>query len=207
MKELFKNPDAIHVVINPRTGKKYALPRIVKEKSYAITELIPIEKATAKTCFTKKEIWDIVINNAWSNGEPGILFEDEINRTNTTPQIGRIESTNPCGEQPLLPYEACILGSVNVAKFIDTKKNDLDRDKLAETTHLSVRFLDNLIDANHYPVPEIREITLANRKIGLGIMGFAHLLILLGIKYGSQESVEFAAKLASFVQEQAHKTS
>ena len=207
MKGLFKNPDAIHVVTNLRTGKKYALPRSVKAKSYTLSDLIPIKKATIESCFTIQETWDIIVKNAWSNGEPGILFEDEINRTNTTPHIGRIESTNPCGEQPLLPYEACILGSIDVSKYVDTGRMDLDWDKLAEAIDFSVRFLDNMIDVNHYPIPEIRETTLSNRRIGLGIMGFAHALVLLGIRYGCDKSIEFAGKLVSFIKKHAHKTS
>jgi len=207
MKTLLKNPDAVHVVINPRTGKKYAIPHSVKQGSYTITDLIPVEKTTTENCFTTKEIWDIIVKNAWSNGEPGILFDDKINGTNTTPHVGQIESPNPCGEQPLLPYEACILGSIDVSKFVITGRIDLDWDKLAETINLAVRFLDNMIDANYYPVPQIRETTLRNRRIGLGIMGFAYMLILLGIRYGSDKSIEMAGKLASFIQKHAHKTS
>jgi len=207
MRTLLNNPDAVHVVINPRTGKKYALPRSVKVGSYTIADLIPVEKAAPENCFTTREIWDIIVKNAWSNGEPGILFEDEINRTNPTPHISRIEATNPCGEQPLSPYEACILGSIDVSKFVNTGRIDLDWDKLAETTNLAVRFLDNMVDANYYPIPKIREVTLANRRIGLGVMGFAYMLILLGIRYGSDESIEIAGKLASFIQKHAHRAS
>jgi len=207
MRKLLNNPDAVHVVINPRTGERYAIPRSVKPGSYTIADLVPVEKATSETCFTTKEIWDIIVKNAWSNGEPGILFEDEINRTNPTPHISRIEATNPCGEQPLSPYEACILGSIDVSKFFNTGRIDLDWDRLAETTTLAVGFLDNMIDANHYPIPQIRETTLANRRIGLGVMGFAYMLILLGIRYGSDESIELAGKLASFIQKHAHKAS
>ena len=155
MRQLLNNPDAVHVVINPRTGKKYALPRSVKAGSYTIADLIPVEKAATENCFTTREIWDIIVKNAWSNGEPGILFEDEINRTNPTPHISRIEATNPCGEQPLSSYEACILGSIDVSKFVNTGRIDLDWDKLAETTNLAVRFLDNMVDANYYPIEQI----------------------------------------------------
>ena len=121
--------------------------------------------------------------------------------------ISRIEATNPCGEQPLNSYEACILGSIDVSKFVNTGRLDLDWDKLAETTSLAVRFLDNEIDANYYPIPEIRETTLGNRRIGLGIMGFAYMLILLGIRYGCDNSIKIASKLASFIQKHAHKAS
>ena len=125
MRKLFKNPDAVHVVINPRTGKKYAIPRSAKFGSYTKTALIPVENAKAECCFTVKEIWDMIVKNAWSTGEPGILFEDEINRANPTPHIGPLEATNPCGEQPLLPYEACTLGSINLSKHVDEDKEDM----------------------------------------------------------------------------------
>ena len=207
MKKLFNNPDAVHVVINPRTGKKYAIPRSVKAGSYTNDHLVPLEEATTESSFTVKDIWDMIIKNAWSNGEPGILFEDEINRANSTPHISKIEATNPCGEQPLHPYEACILGSIDVSKFVNTGRTDLDWDKLAETISLAVRFLDNEVDANCYPIAEIREVTLASRRIGLGVMGFAYMLILLGIRYGSQKSIEFAGQLASFIQKHAHNAS
>ena len=207
MKKLLNNPDAVHVVINPRTGKRYAIPRLLKAGSYTIADLVPAEKAKAESCLTTQEIWDIIVKNAWSNGEPGILYEDEINRTNTTPHVGRIESPNPCGEQPLLSYEACILGSIDVSKYVNTGRVDLDWDRLAETTSLSVRFLDNMVDKNCYPIPKIREITLSNRRIGLGVMGFAYTLILLGIRYGSDKSIEIAGTLASFIQKHAHKAS
>ena len=207
MKLLDDDPNTLHVVTNPRTGEKYAIPRFVKPGSYTIAALVPFEKATAGKCFTKKEIWDIIVKNAWSNGEPGFLFEDEINRTNPTQHISRIEATNPCGEQPLSPNEACILSSIDVAKFVNTARTDLDWGELAETTSLAVRFLDNMVDVNHYPIPKIRETTLANRRIGLGVMGFAYMLILLGIRYGSKKSIEVADKLSSFIQDHAHKAS
>lgn len=207
MKRLFKKPDVPHMVINPRTGKKYAIPRSVDSNPYTIDDLIPLEQANSSNCHTVKEILDMINKNAWATGEPGILFEDEINKKNFTPHIGRIEATNPCGEQPLLPYEACTLGSINIVKFVNMDRTDLDWLSLARTVKLAIRFLDNVIDANHYPIPEIHEITLANRKIGLGIMGFADTLALLGIVYGSEEAVNFAEKLASFIQEHAHQAS
>ena len=207
MKKLFKNSNAVHVVINPRTGKKYAIPRSIKPGSCTKADLSPVENATVESCFTAKEIWDMIIKNAWSNGEPGVLFEDEINRTNPTPHIGLIEAMNPCGEQPLLPYEACTLGSINVSKFAYWNGKSFDWNSLAKTIKLGVRFLDNTIDVNHYPVPEVKKVTLANRKIGLGIMGFADLLILLGIRYDTEEAVNLALKLSSFIQEHAHKAS
>jgi ribonucleoside-diphosphate reductase alpha chain len=130
-----------------------------------------------------------------------------VNENNPTPNLGPIEATNPCGEQPLLFYESCNLGSINVAKFANTEKKDLEWNRLEETIKLAVRFLDDVIDVNHYPIPEIKKMTLGNRKIGLGIMGYADTLILLGIKYDSEEAEKFAEKLASFIQKHAHNAS
>lgn len=132
---------------------------------------------------------------------------DRVNEDNPTPHLGQIEASNPCGEQPLLPYEACNLGSINVSKFITVNRGDLYWNSLKDTIKLAVRFLDNVIDANYYPIPEIRKVTLGNRKIGLGIMGFADTLVLLSIRYHSEEAVEFAGKLMSFVQKSAHDAS
>ena len=206
MKKLQDEPDASHVVINPRTKKGYLIPHSVNVDSYTIDDLVPEEQATDE-CYTIKEIWDIIIRNAHATGEPGICFIDRVNRDNPTPHLGQIEATNPCGEQPLLPYEACTLGSINLSKFANRSRTDIEWNALAETVKFSVRFLDNVIDVNHYPIPEIEEITLGNRKIGLGIMGFADFLILLGIRYDSDEAVMFAQKLASFIQKHAHQTS
>ena len=206
MKKLRDDPDAIHVTLNPRTKKRYVIPHSVNAISYTIDDLLPETQAT-DDCYTVQEIWDIIIKNARATGEPGICFIDRINEVNPTPHIGRIEATNPCGEQPLLPYEACNLGSINMTKFVNEKRIDLDWNLLAKTVRLSVRFLDNVIDVNYFPIPEIRKVTLGNRKIGLGIMGFADTLILLGIRYDSKEAVEFAKKLASFIQKHAHKAS
>ena len=148
-----------------------------------------------------------LIINAHETGEPGICFIDRVNEDNPTPNLGRIEATNPCGEQPLLPYEACNLGSINVAKFITEARSDLDWKSLAKTIEIAVRALDNIIDANYYPIKEIYKISVGNRKIGLGVMGFADTLILLGIRYNSNEAVKFADELACFIQKHSHKAS
>ena len=152
-----------------------------------------------------KEVWDKIIYQAWQNGDPGVIFIDTINKFNPTPQLGQIESTNPCGEQPLLPYESCNLGSINLAKFIQAGKIDFSR--LAEVIKVAVRFLDDVIDMNRYPIKEIAAMTRANRKIGLGVMGWADLLVALGISYNSQEAVDLAEKVMKFIQDQADQAS
>jgi len=152
-----------------------------------------------------KEIFDKIIDQAWKNGEPGIVFLDRINEANPTPEIGEIESTNPCGEQPLLPYESCNLGSINLSKFV--KDNDVDWTKLKRVVRTAVHFLDNVIDMNKFPIKEIEYMTKQNRKIGLGVMGFADMLILLGIPYSSKLALKFADKLMEFIYKSARETS
>jgi ribonucleoside-diphosphate reductase alpha chain len=153
-----------------------------------------------------REIFELIVNSAWRTGDPGLIFIDEINRHNPTPGIGRIEATNPCGELPLLSYESCNLASLNLSKFVTDKKK-LDWQKLSERIHWGVRFLDDVIEVNKFPLPEIKEITFKNRKIGLGVMGFADMLILLGIPYNSKAAVEFAAQLMHFIRKESLKAS
>jgi len=171
-------------LINPRTGK-------------------PTGRLSARLVF------DRLVDAAWESGEPGVVYLDTINRANPTPHLGAIEATNPCGEQPLLPYESCTLGSINVARFVidGSPQPFIDYPRLAGTISTAVRFLDNVLDSNHYPFPEIEAATLRTRKIGLGIMGFADLLIALNIPYDSEEALKMASTVMAFVQSQAHEAS
>jgi ribonucleoside-diphosphate reductase alpha chain len=155
------------------------------------------------------EIFDMIIDNAWNNGEPGIIFLDRINKDNITPEIGEIESTNPCGEQPLLPFESCNLGSVNLS--IMTKKIEksleIDYDKIEKTVKSAVHFLDNVIEVNQYPLDMINKMTKGTRKIGLGVMGWADMLIELGIPYNSNEALKLAEKVMKFISDKSKEAS
>jgi len=156
-----------------------------------------------------REVFDRIVQAAWQTGDPGLIFLDTVNRMHPLPALGRIEATNPCGEVPLLPYESCNLGSINLAHFVKEEQatSAVDWDRLADVVHQATRFLDDVLVVNRYPLPEIEATTLANRKLGLGVMGFAELLIRLEIPYRSKEAVTFARHLMQFLAREAYRTS
>jgi len=179
--EMVKNSED-YWLVNPRNGSK-------------------VEKVNAR------EIFDLIVDSAWKNGDPGLIFLDEINRKHPLPE--KVSTTNPCGEVPLLPYESCNLGSINLTKMLRRSGNrwEVDYNKLEETVKNSVHFLDNVIDANEYPLPEIEEMTKKNRKIGLGVMGWAEMLLKLEIKYDSEKAIRLAEELMSFISKTAREKS
>ena len=206
MGALRSDPAAAHVVASPRDGRQYSLPRTLPIGHYGLQDLLSTDHDD-RDCYTVRDIWNRIVVNAHATGEPGICFIDRVNRDNPTPAIGSIEATNPCGEQPLLSEEACCLGSIDASKFVLPDGTRVKWEDLRGAVRLAVRFLDDVIDANHYPTPEIQAATLGNRKIGLGLMGFADTLILMGVRYDSDDAKDLARRLSRFVQQAAHDAS
>ena len=174
-------------------------------------ELINPNTKGAEGRLNARKVFELIGRVAWEKGDPGVIFIDRINDFNPTPHLGEIEATNPCGEQPLLPYESCNLGAINLARMVKNNNKEtfgeVDWEKIAETVHQAAHFLDNVIDMNRYPLPEFEKMTKGNRKVGMGVMGWADMLVQLGIPYDSQEALDLGGKLMNFIREEARYTS
>mgnify|MGYP002029206241 CR=1 FL=1 len=183
------DPTTVHAVQNPRSGEWSSL----------------CKEGMEGECWTVGELWDMIIDHAHSSGEPGIVFIDRINQTNPIKNVGVIEATNPCGEQPLHAWDSCNLGSINLSRFVVELDGTptIDYDHLRDVVRIATRFLDNVIDANAYSVDKIEEMTRSTRKIGLGVMGFADMLARLRIPYDSEEGLELGRKLMRFVMDES----
>lgn len=221
-----RNPNQPNYVVNARTGKPYVIPKTFPEPknpnepkttlhTYELKDLILADTyASLKEkpeVWTMADIWNTVIYNAWKTGEPGVMFIDRVNQFNPTPNVGEMEACNPCGEQPLLPYEACNLGSINLGHFVKWTPFGgapvVAWDDLRKSIHTSIRFLENVVDVNNYQIPQITKICTENRKIGLGIMGFADALFKLGVGYNTPEGIRWGERFMKFVNDEAHNES
>jgi len=229
MDQFLNSPDSLHLVQNPRNQKQYYLPRSLDIWQYQINDLIEVRfdengasipPENPRRLWTKKQIWQIIVEQAHRTGEPGLVFIDRINQDNPTPHLGTIEAANPCGEQPLLPFEACNLGSINLAAFVRSDYTDqgkliadaadlkplafIDFAALRNTIHQAVRLLDNVIEINDYQINSIDAICKKNRKIGLGVMGFADALYKLAVPYDSDQGCNVGRELMRFLNHEAH---
>ena len=206
MERVQKDRQGLHVVVNPHDGRKAWLRKADNRADYEAFGKPVADKAA---WWTTGEVFDLIVQKAWQSGEPGLIFIDRVNEFNPTPNVGTMNSTNPCGEQPLLPYEACNLGSLNLAAFHvppapgESGRGGIDFERLGDTVRTCVRFLDDVVEANNYPTKEIDEMCRANRKIGLGVMGWADLLFKLDIAYDSREALDLADSMGAFIQKEA----
>ncbi|HEV3029301.1 MAG TPA: adenosylcobalamin-dependent ribonucleoside-diphosphate reductase, partial [Planctomycetota bacterium] len=198
-----------HYVVDPHTGRKTVLREKLKNTEGDIVGAGDVE-------WTARDVFDLAVRQAWETGEPGLFFVDRANRANPTPALGEISATNPCGEQALLPWEACNLGSINLARFVEpagslgtatSPESRIRWKALAETAALAVRFLDDVIDVNTYPKPQVEDVVRGNRKIGLGVMGWADMLFRLGVPYDSEQALALGRTLMRFIRDEAWKAS
>ncbi len=197
---------SLHVVMSPHDKRQAYLRKSDNRADY---DAFTHRTGSAAQHWTTGEIFDLIVRKAWQSGEPGLIFIDRVNEVNPTPNVGPMTSTNPCGEQPLLPYEACNLGSLNLAEFHvpaapgEDGHGRIDRERLGETVRTCVRFLDDVVEVNNYPTKEIDEMCRANRKIGLGVMGWADLLFKLHVPYDSEEALDLADDVGAFIRKEA----
>lgn len=220
MRNVKENGDEPAIVVNPRTKKKAFLKkregRKISSSDYEAYELsigegVPVKEIEWNSYWTYSEVFGLITDLAWKNGEPGLLFLDRANKDNPTPHLGDLEATNPCGEQWLLPYASCNLGSINLGRYYQEGpngwRNSINWDQLDNDITTAVRFLDDVVTVNNYPIPEMREMADKERRIGLGVMGFADLLFDLGVPYGSTDSIEIAKEMSSFLYNKSREAS
>jgi len=181
------------------------MKKVISNEKYYLKYPLREFKQKKTSMLKARDVFELICANAWSNGDPGLIFIDEINKKHVLKKLGRIETTNPCGETALLNYESCVLGSINLSKMV--RHHKVDWVKLDKTVRLGVRFLDNVIDINKYPLPEVEKITRANRKIGLGVMGWSDMLIMLGVKYDSYGALDLAKEVMKFIKRKAEDES